>query len=59
MKTSKQIEKENVVVAFSLPVEMYFKMKFNAEELGYKDMSKYIREVLLEGIFRKEENIEL
>ena len=44
MRTSKQIEQENIVTSFQLPVELYFRMKFDAEELGYKDMSKYLRE---------------
>lgn len=45
MKTSKQIERDSVVVAFQLPVEMYFRMKFEAEDNGYTDMSKYARDI--------------
>ena len=45
MKTSKQIEKDSIVVAFQLPVELYFRMKFDAEAIGYKDMSKYARDI--------------
>lgn len=45
MKTSKQIEKDSIIVAFQLPVELYFRMKFDAESAGYQDMSKYARDI--------------
>lgn len=45
MKTSKQIEKESLVVAFQLPIDLYFRMKFEAEKEGYADMSKYARDI--------------
>lgn len=45
MKTSKQIEKESLVVAFQLPIDLYFRMKFEAEKNGYTDMSKYARDI--------------
>ena len=44
MKTSKQIENELVMCSFTAPAELYFKMKFEAEKLGYKDMAKYYRD---------------
>lgn len=47
MRTTKQLEKENVVISVEVPVEAYFRMKFEAERLGYKDMSKYLRPILV------------
>lgn len=44
MKNSKQIEKEKVVISVEVPIEVYFRLKFAAEENKYKDLSKYIRD---------------
>lgn len=47
MKSTKQIEKETVVVSVGVPVELYYRMKFEAEKHGYNDMSKYLRGLLI------------
>ena len=43
MKTSKQIDKETVQITAPVPIDIYFRMKFEAEDSGYTDMAKYIR----------------
>ena len=43
MKTSKQIDRETVQITAQVPIDLYFRMKFEAESFGYKDMAKYIR----------------
>ena len=43
MKTTKQIDKENVQITAPVPIDVYFRMKFEAEDSGYSDMAKYIR----------------
>ena len=46
MRTTKQLEKEKVVISVEIPVELYYRMKFEGETLGYVDMSKYARSIL-------------
>ena len=43
MKTSKQIDKEMVQITAPVPIDIYFRMKFEAEAYGYQDMAKYMR----------------
>lgn len=52
MKTTKQMEKEQVVIAFQASPELYYRMKFDAEAHGFSDMSKYIRS-LFDNYFLK------
>jgi hypothetical protein len=47
MRNTKQLEKEKVVISVEIPVELYFRMKFEGERIGYRDMSKYHRDILL------------
>lgn len=50
MKTSRQIEGEKVTIAVQVTAEEYFRLKFEAEEAGYGDMSKYLRDKLFNKI---------
>lgn len=43
MKTTKQIDNMTVQITAPIPVDIYFRMKFEAEDSGYTDMAKYIR----------------
>ena len=47
MKTSKQIGKESVNITVVLPVESYFRLKFEAEDAGYTTFSDFIRDRLI------------
>lgn len=46
MRSTKQIAKETVCVSTTLEVKDYYKHYFKAEELGYDDMAKYLRDFL-------------
>lgn len=58
MRTTKQLEKERVVISVEIPVELYYRMKFEGERLGFSKMSEYVRNILVNHFTSNDFNTE-